>query len=245
LASPFNDMSATFDPRRLDVAAFAQAEGRLDGEWPLAALTRLLQDALPLSADSPATVVAWSARGSRKAVTGGDPEIRLLLRAHTALQMSCQRCLQPVTVELDVQPRLRFVRGEQLAETLDEGSEDEDVLALTATLDLQALVEDERVPVVSATGSTASIRHASRACAADTVSINAPPAGAGTISSGTNPAGANSRRHLKSWLALRSCRRATAATEEPGSNVAATSSRFNSSDHRRRLSPACLVSACR
>jgi uncharacterized protein len=141
----FNDMSATFDPRRLDVAAFAQAEGRLGGEWPLAALTRLLQDALPLSADSPATVVAWSARGSRKAVTGGDPEIRLLLRAHTALQMSCQRCLQPVTVELDVQPRLRFVRGEQLAETLDEDSEDEDVLALTAALDLQALTEDELI----------------------------------------------------------------------------------------------------
>jgi len=135
----------TFDPRRLDVAAFAHAEGRLGGEWPLAAMTRLLQDALPLSADSPATVVAWSARGARKAVAGGDPEIRLLLQAHTALQMSCQRCLQPVTVELDVRPRLRFVRGEQQAETLDEDSEDEDVLALTATLDLQALTEDELI----------------------------------------------------------------------------------------------------
>jgi uncharacterized protein len=139
-------MSApAFDPRRLDVAAFAQTEGRIDGEWPLASMPRLLQDALPLSADSPATAVTWSARGSHKAVTGGEPEIRLHLRAHTALQMSCQRCLQPVAVVLDVQPTLRFVRDEPQAEALDEGSDEEDVLALTAALDLQALTEDELI----------------------------------------------------------------------------------------------------
>jgi uncharacterized protein len=137
--------ASAFDPRRLDVAAFAQAEGRLDGEWPLTTMPRLLQDALPLSADSPSTVVAWSARGSRKAVVAGDPEIRLYLNAHAALQMSCQRCLQPVTVVLDLQPRLRFVRGEQQAEALDEDSDDEDVLALTAALDLPQLIEDELI----------------------------------------------------------------------------------------------------
>jgi uncharacterized protein len=135
----------TFDPRRLDMAAFAQADGRLGGEWALAAMPRLLQDALPLSVESPATGVTWSARGSRTAVIGGDPEIRLYLRVHTALQMSCQRCLQPVTVVLDLQPSLRFVRGEQQAEAVDEDSEDEDVLALTATLDLQQLTEDELI----------------------------------------------------------------------------------------------------
>ena len=138
-------MSAAFDPRRLDVAAFAQAEGRLGGEWPLATMPRLLQDALPLSADNPGSAVTWSARGSRKAVTGGDPEIRLRLRAHATLQMSCQRCLQPLTVMLDVQPPLRFVRDEQQAEALDEDSDDEDVLALTATIDLRQLTEDELI----------------------------------------------------------------------------------------------------
>ena len=133
-----------FDPRRLDVAAFAQADGRLDGEWPLAAMPRLLQDALPLAADSPCTALVWSARGACKPVTGGEPEIRLHLRARTALQMTCQRCLQPMTVALDVHPRLRFVRGEQQAEALDEDSE-EDVLALAPALDLQQLVEDELI----------------------------------------------------------------------------------------------------
>jgi uncharacterized protein len=132
------------DPHRLDMAAFAQAEGMLQGEWPLAEMPRLLQDALPLSADSPAQAVAWSARGSHKAVAGGEAEIRLHLHASTALQLECQRCLQPMTVLLDVQPSLRFVRGEARAEALDEDS-DEDVLALTPALDLRPLIEDELI----------------------------------------------------------------------------------------------------
>lgn len=133
-----------FDPHRLDVAAFSLAEGRLDGEWPLARMPRLLQDALPLSAHSPAQSVVWSARGSSKAVAGGEAEIRLHLQARTALELRCQRCLQPLTVPLEVQPSLRFVRGEAQAEALDEDS-DEDVLALAPALDLLPLIEDELI----------------------------------------------------------------------------------------------------
>jgi len=134
----------TIEPHRLDVAAFAHAGGELQGEWPLSALPRLLQDALPLSADSPAQSVAWSARGSHKAVAGGDGELRLHLQARTVLQLVCQRCLQPMTVVLEVHPSVRFVHGEAQAEALDENS-DEDVLALTPTLDLRPLVEDELI----------------------------------------------------------------------------------------------------
>jgi uncharacterized protein len=134
----------TYDPHRLDVAAFAQAEGRLQGEWPLVGMPRLLQDALPLSDHSPSQTVAWSACGAHKAVTGGEAELRLHLQARTALQCVCQRCLQPMAVPLEVQTVLRFVRGEARAEALDEVS-DEDVLALTPALDLQPLVEDELI----------------------------------------------------------------------------------------------------
>jgi uncharacterized protein len=133
-----------FDPQRLDMAAFALAAGQLDGQWPLQRMPRLLQDALPLSADIPAQTVTWSARGERKAVTGGEAEIRLHLRARTALQLTCQRCLQPMNVPLDVRPSLRFVHSESQAEALDEAS-DEDVLALTPSLDLLPLVEDELI----------------------------------------------------------------------------------------------------
>ena len=136
--------SLKFDPHRLDMAAFAQADGWLEGDWPLARMPRLLQDALPLSTDSPAQQVRWSARGARRPVSGGEAEIRLHLQAHTALDLTCQRCLQPMTVQLQVQPTLRFVRGEDRAEALDEDS-DEDVLALTPSLDLLSLVEDELI----------------------------------------------------------------------------------------------------
>ena len=138
------NLPRNFDPHRLDMAAFAQAEGRLDGEWPLQRMPRLLQDALALSAESPAQTVAWSAIGVAKAVTGGEAETHLQLHASTVMQLTCQRCLQPMTVPLEVQPRLRFVQGETQAEALDEHS-DEDVLALTPALDLLALIEDELI----------------------------------------------------------------------------------------------------
>jgi uncharacterized protein len=136
--------SRAFDPHRLDMAAFAQAGGRLQGEWPLVRMRRLTQDALPLSADSPAQTVAWSAHGALKAVAGAEAQTHLRLSARTALQLTCQRCLQPMTVPLDVQTSLRFVRGEAQAEALDEDSND-DVLALTPSLDLLALIEDELI----------------------------------------------------------------------------------------------------
>ena len=55
--------------------------------------------------------------------------------------------------------------------------------------------------------------------------------------------GAISRRHLNSWFAFTSWRRATIETDAPGSNVSATISRFNASGHCRfGLSPFRLVS---
>lgn len=132
------------DPRRLDVAAFALAAGRLTGEWPLAELPRLLQDALPVGKDGSAQLVCWSATGERRSASAGDDQIRLHLHASTALQLTCQRCLQPMTVNLDVQATFRFVHGEDQAQALDEDS-DEDVLALVPSLDLLALVEDELI----------------------------------------------------------------------------------------------------
>jgi uncharacterized protein len=126
------------------VAAFARAGGRLEGTWPLADLLRLQRDALPLAADSPALAVAWAAQGEQRAVAGGEAQIWLQLQARTTLRLSCQRCLRPMSVMLDIRPGLRFVHGEEQAERLDEDSE-EDVLALGAPLDLRELIEDELI----------------------------------------------------------------------------------------------------
>ena len=132
-----------FDPRRLDVAALAEAQGTLEGHWPLTELPRLQQDALPWP-DGRAPQVAWEAQGSRRAVTGGDPEIRLALQARATLRLTCQRCLQPMEQPLAVDARLRFVRDEATAEKLDDNDE-EDVLVLPPALDLRELVEDELI----------------------------------------------------------------------------------------------------
>ena len=57
----------------------------------------------------------------------------------------------------------------------------------------------------------------------------------GTRSPAGDCSGVTSRRHLNSWLALTSCRRATIETDEPGSSVSATIRRFNASGQSRRL----------
>jgi uncharacterized protein len=126
----------TFDPRRLDVTAAAAAAAELSGQWPLVAFERLndgqVQDG----------TVAWSARFERRPARAGEPETWLRLAARTSVPLECQRCLQPVSIELAVDRALRFVADEAAAAALDADSDD-DVLELPRQLDLLALVEDE------------------------------------------------------------------------------------------------------
>ncbi len=129
------------DPLRLDVADFAAAGRALAGRWAGVDLPRLAaSQALPH--DSTAAEVCWTVRGERRPQAGGEPEVWLELSARTLVWLTCQRCLQPLEQPLAVQTRLRFVRGQAQAEALDAEVE-EDVLALTRSLDLRELVEDE------------------------------------------------------------------------------------------------------
>jgi uncharacterized protein len=130
------------DPRRLDVAAFARAEGVLEGELPAADLPRLAASALPADDGVAVPPVRWRAEGSLRPVTGGEPEFWLRLEAEGSVRLQCQRCLQPVAEPLAVDRRFRFVRGEDEAARLDEELED-DVLALERSFDVVELLEDE------------------------------------------------------------------------------------------------------
>lgn len=129
------------DPRAIDLMALCRQAGSLQGQWPLAALERL---AAGLAAVPAGGTVDWTAQGRLVPVAGGEPEIWLHLEAHAAVSLQCQRCLQPMAEQLDVDRRFRFVRSEEEAERLDEASED-DVLTLPPRLDLRALVEDELI----------------------------------------------------------------------------------------------------
>ncbi len=140
--------SRTPDPRRLDVAAAATASLELAGDWPLAGFTRLETATLP-AAES-LRGVHWHIRAERALLPGAGVQASLRISADTEVALECQRCLQPMPFPIHIERRIFFVDGEDAAAGLDVDSED-DVLAITPTLDLHALLEDEMLlalPVV-------------------------------------------------------------------------------------------------
>lgn len=128
-----------FDPRRLNMRAFARAGGRLDGRWPLAGFERL-RDLLAVAAVD--GDVAWQAEGSAPARQGGASETWLHLDAEVMLPLRCQRCLEVVGVPMQVDRRYLFVADEAEAARLDAELDDE-VLVMARELDLHELLEDE------------------------------------------------------------------------------------------------------
>ncbi len=135
-------MDKTFDPRHLDIKAFAQASAQLQGQAPLTDWPRLLKEQL---ADSQAeSAVRWRLQGRMLAVTGGAPQVSLTMRAEVDLTRQCQRCLTPVVEPLSAERNFLFVADEATAEALDEDSED-DVLVISRDFDALSLVEDELI----------------------------------------------------------------------------------------------------
>lgn len=134
--------SREWNPQRLDVEAFARHEGCLEGQWPLQDLTRLTESAHPQVPAQPSDVISWSALGSTRDVRGGVQQVWLRVQASVRMALVCQRCLAPVETTLQVDRAFHFVLGEDAAAELDSGSED-DVLALTNSLKMIELIEDE------------------------------------------------------------------------------------------------------
>ena len=138
-------MSVSFVPERLDVAAFARAQAELRGDLAPARLERLVQECAPGS--QPATPVRWTAQGEQRTGAGGQSQAWLRLQASADLPLTCQRCLQAVTVPLSVDRWFRFVADEAAAMAEDDASE-EDLLVLSRRFDLIELVEDELLMAV-------------------------------------------------------------------------------------------------
>lgn len=135
-------MEKTFDPRHLDLQAFAQAAGELVGDHPLAGFERLQQERC--EAGEPGSAVHWRLQGRQIPVTGGAAQVGLGLQAHVRMALQCQRCLMPVLEELVAERDFLFVADEATAEALDEASE-ADVLVLSRDFDALSLVEDELI----------------------------------------------------------------------------------------------------
>ena len=141
--APYTDLmrAHAHDPAHLDVAAFAAAGAQLEGRWPAQDLDRLAQSQTPPN-DLGLDDVGWHCAGEKRPAPGAEAELWLHLGAQTQVWLTCQRCLQPVHVPMAIDQHLRFVRGEAQAEALDAESE-HDVLALSKSLDLRNLIEDE------------------------------------------------------------------------------------------------------
>jgi uncharacterized protein len=132
-----------FKPRHLDIAAFAESGVTLEADTPLPELERLAASAHPEHphhADT--TAVRWQARAEARPQRSGAPQVWLHLQADASVALECQRCLQPVTQDFDVDRWFRFADTEAEAAALDAESED-DVLVTSRNFDLLALIEDE------------------------------------------------------------------------------------------------------
>lgn len=132
-------MSKEFAARRLDVRAFAEEGAPLRGEQRVREHARLMAETQGLGAELP---VSWTAQGEIRNPLHVQPEIWLHLQAQVTLPLTCQRCLGQVDVPVSVDRSFRFVPSEDMAAAQDEESE-EDVLALSRSLDLVELIEDE------------------------------------------------------------------------------------------------------
>ncbi len=131
-----------FDPLCVDIAAFAKQGGEASGVWPLTALDRLCGEAHTEAKPAASQHAEWRAIGETRARRGGEPQIWLHMECDARLGLVCQRCLQPVDTAVHAQRSFQFVADEALAAEIDADSE-EDVLALSRTLNLIELVEDE------------------------------------------------------------------------------------------------------
>ena len=130
-----------WNPERLDMKAFALSGASLSAEEPLHAFERLVAEQHP--GEPAAEPLRWQARAEmRIGLPGTPPQPWLHLVAQVTLPVTCQRCLGPVPVRLQVDRWYRFVADEATAEREDEDSE-EDVLALEPRPSLRSLVEDE------------------------------------------------------------------------------------------------------
>jgi uncharacterized protein len=132
-------MTRQFDPRRLDVKAFAEQGAQFSGEDVLRDHPRLLVETHGRGPEAPVT---WSARGELRNPRHLNPQVWLHLHAGALMSLTCQRCLAPVDVPVSVDRSFRFAADESAAAAEDDQSE-EDVLAMSRDFDLIELVEDE------------------------------------------------------------------------------------------------------
>ena len=128
--------------QNLDVHQLAARQENLEGQTNLGVFTRLMVDALPVSASQ---VVDWRVSCFQRTPVGErQAQDWLRLGANAVATQTCQSCLEPVDVQLAVDRVFRFVASEEEALRQDEEAE-EDVLVGAHDFNLFDLIEDELI----------------------------------------------------------------------------------------------------
>ena len=118
----------------IDSLAFARDARSLQGELPIAGLTRVLD----LLADS-AGQLSYRIEG----VMGARNRAQLQLQLDGVMSVCCQRCLEGVDYSLKVRSLLEFVDDEEVLTQEDLEDDSKDFLTAQSELDVVALIEDE------------------------------------------------------------------------------------------------------
>jgi len=126
-------------PKKLDIKSFATSATSLSGQSLLSNFNRLTEETQGLGAEN---TLKWAAQGELKPDPAGQAQARLHLQVEVSLPLTCQRCLSPVEVLVQIDQSFRFVATEAQAELEDDASP-EDLLVLSPDFDLAALIEDE------------------------------------------------------------------------------------------------------
>ena len=118
----------------IDSLAFAREAGLLQGELPIAELTRTLDLLTDYSG-----LLSYRVEGRK----GPRNRLQLFLQIEGVLSVCCQRCLEGIMYPLKVNSLLEFVDDEE--ELTQEEMEDDskDFLPFQEEIDVVSLIEDE------------------------------------------------------------------------------------------------------
>ncbi|MCS4509464.1 YceD family protein [Xylophilus ampelinus] len=132
-------MKTDFAADRLDVPAFALAAATLEGRDALPTFPRLMEE---IADEQSSNTVDWTAIGEEIRQVGRPAQNWLHLKVHAVLPLTCQRCLGPVELPLEIERSFRFVESEEAAVAEDDAVE-EDLLVTQRDFKLRELIEDE------------------------------------------------------------------------------------------------------
>ena len=118
----------------IDCPSFAREAKSLQGDLPIASLTRTLD----LLADS-AGVIGYRIEGRM----GERHRPQLILWIEGVLSLSCQRCLEGISYPLRLENTLEFVVDEEDLTQEEIEDDSRDFLPAQAEVDVLALIEDE------------------------------------------------------------------------------------------------------